>query len=177
MLLLCLHSLCTSSLDGMNLLIWLEPVTGRAAGTSRGQRGLQSQIYCRCSITCGLCVYVCVFVCLYASKSITHTHTQSCSDHGADIQPQSQHPCPKQCSRKVTPSKKKKKKRKRWERLIDGGLVMKWRHQGAWRGGEEGRVETTQKRGRKRKSEGYKKNSLSPVFHQGRNYTFTKVFS
>lgn len=39
--------------------------------------------------------------------------------------------------------------------MIDGGLVMKWRHQGAWRGGEGGKeggsVETTQKRGRRRK--------------------------
>lgn len=30
--------------------------------------------------------------------------------------------------------------------MIDGGLVMKWRHQGAWRGGEGGSVETTRKR-------------------------------
>lgn len=30
---------------------------------------------------------------------------------------------------------------------------------------------------RERGREGNKKNSLSPVFHQGRNYTFTKVFS
>lgn len=32
------------------------------------------------------------------------------------------------------------------EGLIDGGLVMKRRHQRAWRGGEEGSVETTQKK-------------------------------
>lgn len=60
-------------------------------------------------------------------------HTNSCKDHGADIQPQSQQPCPKLCVRKVSPWEKKKQ-----ERLIDGGLVMKWRHQGAWRGEEGG---------------------------------------
>lgn len=50
------------------------------------------------------------------------------------------------------------------------------------RGGREGgSMGTTGRRGRKRKRErergGNKKNSLSPVFHQGRNYTFAKVFS
>lgn len=50
------------------------------------------------------------------------------------------------------------------------------------RGGRVGASgETSRKRVRKRKrergKEGNKKNSLSPVFHQGRNYTFTKVFS
>lgn len=106
-------------------------------------------------------------------------HTNSCSDHGADIQPQSQQPCPKLCVRKVSPWEKKKK-----------GKVDRWRASNEMetsrsmkrRGGRVGAsVETSRKRVRKRKrergKEGNKKNSLSPVFHQGRNYTFTKVFS
>lgn len=47
------------------------------------------------------------------------------------------------------------------------------------RGGREGgnNPKAREKEERERGREGNKKNSLSPVFHQGRNYTFTKVFS
>lgn len=78
------------------------------------------------------------------TSTITHVKSQRTAltdhtqfrDHGADIPLQSQ--CPKRCVRKVTPSKKRKKKteKRKRERLIDGGPVMKWRHQGAWRGRE-----------------------------------------
>lgn len=63
-----------------------------------------------------------------------------------------------------------------------GGNEMETSRSMKRRGGREGGVEQAwkqPKRGgeRERGREGNKKNSLSPVFHQGRNYTFTKVFS
>ena len=42
---------------------------------------------------------------------------------------------------------------------------------------KEREKEKERERKRERERGGNKKNSLSPVFHQGRNYTFTKVFS
>lgn len=78
--------------------------------------------------------------------------------------------------------KKKKKKRNGM-----GGVAVD-----RWRAGNEmetsrsmkrrgGRVETRRRRGQKqeerKRMRGNKKNSPSAVFHQGRNYTFAKVFS